>query len=125
MLRDRELARRLGPATPSCPENVVHDGSHTPRLPGVYLAREGATGELVYVGMAGERRGQGIRERLTIYARGKALASGLGEAVFDRALADPEWLRDRLTESNRAMHSVRPVGECSPSSAPTCTSAGQ
>lgn len=50
------------------------------------------------MGMAGERRGQGIRGRLTIYARGKALASGLGEAVFDRALADPAWLRNRLTE---------------------------
>ncbi|MBE8519460.1 hypothetical protein ILP97_18445 [Amycolatopsis sp. H6(2020)] len=48
--------------------------------------------------MAGERRGQGIRGRLTIYARGKTLASGLGETVFDRALADPAWLRNRLTE---------------------------
>ncbi|RSD16597.1 hypothetical protein EIY87_21785 [Amycolatopsis eburnea] len=51
--------------------------------------------------MAGERRGQGIRGRMTIYARGKALASGLGEAVFDRALADPAWLRDRLKEAEQ------------------------
>ena len=43
-----------------------------PRLPGVYLAREGARGALVYVGMAGERRGQGIRGRLAIYTSGKA-----------------------------------------------------
>jgi hypothetical protein len=38
--------------------------------------------------MAGERRGQGIRGRLNVYGSGKALASGLGEAVMDRALAD-------------------------------------
>ncbi|MEA5366311.1 hypothetical protein VA596_42745 [Amycolatopsis sp., V23-08] len=69
-----------------------------PRTPGVYLAREGATGDLVYVGMAGERHGQGIRGRLTVYARGKALASGLGEAVLDRALTDSQWLHDRIRE---------------------------
>lgn len=73
-----------------------------PRVPGVYMAREGETGEIVYVGMAGERAGggkpQGIRGRLAIYASGKGLASGLGEAVFDRALADPDWLRARLVE---------------------------
>lgn len=72
-----------------------------PRVPGVYLAREGANGALVYVGMAGERRGQGIRGRLTIYARGRALASGLGEAVLDRALSDTNWLRERMTEADR------------------------
>ncbi|MET9515561.1 hypothetical protein [Streptomyces sp. NPDC002994] len=32
------------------------------------------------------------------YTSGKALASGLGEAVFDRALADASWLRERLAE---------------------------
>lgn len=69
-----------------------------PRLPGVYLARVGLAGPIVYVGMAGERRGAGIRGRLSVYLSGKALASGLGEAVFDRALADPEWLRQRLDE---------------------------
>lgn len=77
-----------------------------PRLPGVYMAREGTIGPLVYVGMAGERRGsrdrpQGIRGRLAIYARGKGLASGLGEAVFDRALADVDWLRERVAEVER------------------------
>jgi len=60
-----------------------------PRQPGgVYLAREGLDGPIVYAGMAGERRGQGIRGRLNVYGSGKALASGLGEAVMDRALAD-------------------------------------
>lgn len=72
-----------------------------PRLPGVYVAREGH-GPVVYVGMAGERSGggkpDGIRGRLAVYTRGKGLASGLGEAVFDRALADPTWLSDRLAE---------------------------
>ena len=64
---------------------------------------------VVYTGMAGERGGsrgkpQGLRGRLAVYTTGKALASGLGEAVLDRALADPEWLRQRLTalEANGA-----------------------
>lgn len=59
-----------------------------PRLPGVYLARQGEMGPIVYAGMAGERSGQGIRGRLRAYASGKGLVSGLGEAVLDRALAD-------------------------------------
>lgn len=69
-----------------------------PRLPGVYLARRGQNGPMVYVGMAGERRGEGLRGRVRRYTSGKALASGLGEAVFDRALADAGWLRERLAE---------------------------
>lgn len=77
-----------------------------PKLPGVYMVREGGNGPMIYVGMAGERRGsrdrpQGLRGRLAIYTRGKGLASGLGEAAFDRALADPAWLRDRLGEVER------------------------
>jgi hypothetical protein len=48
--------------------------------------------------MAGERRGRGIRGRLTIYSRGKGAVSGLGEAAMDRALADPVWLRARLAD---------------------------
>lgn len=76
-----------------------------PLVPGVYMAREGTAGPIVYVGMAGERAGRtgtgtpkGLRGRLGVYASGKGLASGLGEAVMDRALADPGWLRERLTE---------------------------
>lgn len=69
-----------------------------PRTPGVYLAREGPGGQIIYVGMAGERRGSGLRGRLRVYLSGKAIASGLGEAVFDRALADPVWLEARLEE---------------------------
>jgi excinuclease UvrABC nuclease subunit len=38
-----------------------------PRLPGVYMARDHA--QVVYVGMAAGRRGQGIRARLTVYRR--------------------------------------------------------
>ena len=60
-----------------------------PREPGVYVVREGRAGPIVYVGMAGERRGSGLRGRLRVYASGKALTSGLGEAVADRAFADP------------------------------------
>jgi hypothetical protein len=66
-----------------------------PREPGVYLACQSG-GELVYVGMAGERRGQGIRGRLTVYRRGKAAVSGLGEAALDRALADPVFVQHQL-----------------------------
>ncbi len=69
-----------------------------PRVPGVYTAREGATGPLIYVGMAGERRGSGLRGRLNVYRSGKAMVSGLGEAVLDRALSDPEWVGQRLDE---------------------------
>ncbi|MFI9585564.1 hypothetical protein ACIHCQ_27805 [Streptomyces sp. NPDC052236] len=72
--------------------------AEVPRMPGVYLARRGPVGPLVYVGRAGERKGEGLHGRLRRYTSGKALASGLGEAVFDRALADPEWLRERLVE---------------------------
>jgi hypothetical protein len=77
-----------------------------PLVPGVYMAREGTTGPIVYVGMAGERAGRtgagapkGLRGRLGVYVSGKGLASGLGEAVMDRALADPVWLRVRLAEA--------------------------
>ena len=73
--------------------------ARAPRDPGVYMAREGRGGPIVYVGHAGERRGQGIRGRLKFYASGKGLTSGLGEAVADRAFADPPWLRQRLAEA--------------------------
>ena len=62
--------------------------------PGVYVARAG--GQIVYVGMAGVRKGRGVRGRLTVYARGRGAVSGLGEAALDRALADESWLIERL-----------------------------
>lgn len=64
------------------------------RSPGVYRAKVGSN--IVYAGMTGERRGRGVRGRLTVYARGRGAVSGLGEAVLDRALADPDWLTARL-----------------------------
>src|SRR4051812_10773956 len=76
--------------------------TEAPRMPGVYMAREGPDGPIVYVGSAGERssRGtkqpQGIRGRLSVYTSGRAMTSGLGEAVADRAFADAAWLRQRL-----------------------------
>lgn len=79
-----------------------------PRSPGVYVVREGELGAVIYVGMAGERAGRtaqgkpkGLRGRLSVYASGKAAVSGLGEAAFDRALADAAWIRDRLAELER------------------------
>lgn len=70
-----------------------------PSAPGVYQVRLGETGPIVYVGMAGERNGKGIRGRLRIYRTGKGAVSGLGEAAFNRALAEPQWIRDRLREA--------------------------
>ncbi|WP_198545120.1 hypothetical protein [Kitasatospora sp. NRRL B-11411] len=73
-----------------------------PRLPGVYMVRSGLDDQVVYVGCAeewagnGSRPAQGMRGRIAKYTSG--LASGLGEAAFDRALADPCWLRERLAE---------------------------
>jgi hypothetical protein len=72
-----------------------------PKQPGVYLAREGEDGPVVYVGMAGERHGKGIRGRLKVYIGGKGAVSGLGEAAMDRALADVDWLRARLADLER------------------------
>ena len=70
-----------------------------PREPGVYLLRE-TTGEIRYVGMAGERAGsgrpQGLYGRLSVYWSGKGAVSGFGEAALDRALADPKWVEQQL-----------------------------
>jgi hypothetical protein len=65
-----------------------------PRLPGVYLAAN--TTQIVYVGMAGDRRGTGLRGRMTAYCTGKAAVSGLGRAVLDRALNDEDFVARRL-----------------------------
>ncbi|WP_030274514.1 hypothetical protein [Streptomyces sp. NRRL B-24484] len=79
-----------------------------PRQPGVYMARSAVTRVVVYVGSAGPRASDrsGIRGRICKYTGG--LASGLGEAALDRALADPEWLRVRLAEveAGRAMRAA-------------------
>jgi hypothetical protein len=80
---------------------IAEAAKNAPTVPGVYMARQGIDGPVVYVGMAGERRGQGLRGRLAAYVRGKGLVSGLGEAIFDRALADPAWVRERLSEAER------------------------
>ncbi|WP_174843645.1 hypothetical protein [Cryobacterium sp. TMT1-19] len=66
-----------------------------PLTPGVYQMRT-RDGVIVYVGMAGERKGQGIRGRLSIYRRGKGAVSGFGEAALDRALADATFLEEHL-----------------------------
>ncbi|WP_448062309.1 hypothetical protein [Cellulomonas hominis] len=67
-----------------------------PTAPGVYLFQQ--DGALVYVGRAGERRGKGLRGRLTIYVSGRAPHSGLGNLALERALQDGSWLRERLEE---------------------------
>lgn len=72
-----------------------------PLFPGVYMFRKADEPEAgpVYIGMAGERKGTGIRGRLSIYARGRGATSGLGEHAMDRALADPAWLQARMDEA--------------------------
>jgi len=65
-----------------------------PTSPGVYMMRAG--GSIIYVGMAGERSGKGMRGRLAVYRTGKGAVSGFGEAVLDRALANEQFLRSQL-----------------------------
>ena len=74
--------------------SLAHAAEEATTSPGVYAAR--SDDQLVYIGMAGERRGLGVRGRLQIYMRGRGAVSGLGEAALDRALADPVWLTQRL-----------------------------
>lgn len=72
-----------------------------PTQPGVYMFRQRAG--LVYVGMAGERSGKGLRGRLTIYISGRAPHSGLGNLALERAFADAAWLRQRIAEVEAGM----------------------
>ncbi|WP_181445859.1 hypothetical protein [Cryobacterium soli] len=76
-----------------------------PLTPGVYQMRT-RDGVIVYVGMAGERKGKGIRGRLSIYRRGKGAVSGFGEAALDRALADATFVEEHL-DAVRAGHPTR------------------
>lgn len=76
-------------------EPFIDAAPRAPVTPGVYQMR-GRDGTIVYVGMAGERKGQGIRGRLSIYRRGKGAVSGFGEAALDRALADATFIEDHL-----------------------------
>ncbi len=66
-----------------------------PTSPGIYQMRV-PDGTVVYVGMAGERKGKGIRGRLAIYRHGRGAVSGFGEAALDRALADFTFIEDHL-----------------------------
>lgn len=65
------------------------------RQPGVYMMRDARDGLIVYVGLARERSGNGLRGRLDKY---RGLSSGFGEAVLAQALADADFLRARLDE---------------------------
>lgn len=71
-----------------------------PRSPGVYLLMEPAARVVRHAGHAGERAGsgypQGLHGRLRDHLTGQAPVSGLAEAALDRALADPDWVRERL-----------------------------
>jgi hypothetical protein len=81
------------PWVPFTPE-AVHS---VPRTTGVYMHRERGTHQVVYAGMTGDRSGNGMRGRLSIYALGRAPHSGFGSLCLDRALADLAWMKARLT----------------------------
>lgn len=74
--------------------------AEAPRAPGVYLFLERPSRAVRHVGHAGERAGggapQGLYGRLRAYLTGQAAVSGFAEAALDRALADPDWVRERL-----------------------------
>lgn len=78
--------------------DLAEAATQAPTMPGVYMAALPGTGEIIYVGMAGERRGQGLRGRLAAYQSGRGVVSGFGAAAMDRALQDVDWLRERLSE---------------------------
>lgn len=71
-----------------------------PRRPGVYLLLERSTRVVRHVGHAGERAGsgspQGLYGRLRATIAGHDPVTGFAEAALDRALADPEWVGERL-----------------------------
>lgn len=69
-----------------------------PTQPGVYMAALPGSAVTIYVGMAGERRGRGIRGRLHAYSTGRGVVSGFGEAAMDRALQDTDWIEKQLRE---------------------------
>lgn len=78
--------------------SMAEAAAGAPTLPGVYMAAMPGTGEIIYVGMAGERHGRGIRGRLAAYQSGRGVVSGFGQAAMDRALRDVDWVRGRLVE---------------------------
>jgi hypothetical protein len=77
-------------------------GANAPTTPGVYLFRTSPEHRVIYVGIAGPRDGNGtkdptgLRGRFAIYRGGRV--TGFGQAIFDTALADREFLMARLAE---------------------------
>jgi hypothetical protein len=77
-------------------------GGNAPTTPGVYLFRTSPKHRVIYVGVAGPRDGNGtkdptgLRGRFAIYRGGRV--TGFGQAIFDTALADREFLMARLAE---------------------------
>lgn len=65
-----------------------------PQGPGVYVARTGSQGPVVYVGAADKC----LQETFLVDMSGDAAASGLGTAALNHALADAAWLQSRATE---------------------------
>lgn len=74
--------------------------TEAPTTPGVYMFR--SEGKIIYVGVAGPRDGNGTKDpkglfgRFTIYRGGRV--TGFGQALFDAALADREFLQGRIAE---------------------------
>ena len=93
---------KLGPWSAWTPIEKSREAA--PRKPGVYMARTGRHGPVIYVGMAGERSGrgtktpQGINGRLSAYLTGQGLGGGLLGRSFELALSNPAWLRARIAD---------------------------
>lgn len=77
-------------------------GAKAPTTPGVYSFRISPKCGIVYVGVAGPRDAngtkdpKGLRGRFAIYRGGRV--TGFGQAIFDLALADREFLLARFAE---------------------------
>lgn len=87
------------PWSPWVPFEQAADAA--PAVPGVYMARVQGSHEKppVYIGEASERNGKGLRGRLKSYSLGKSANTGLGKHAMDQALADPQWLRQLVTNA--------------------------
>ncbi len=92
--------------------------STAPTMPGVYMFR--SRGKVIYVGIAGPRDSNGRKDpaglygRFSIYRGGRV--TGFGQALFDAALADHEFLAERQAElqaglARRAVDWVRAAYE--------------
>jgi hypothetical protein len=112
-----------------CPWMSLGDAlAEAPRLPGVYLAREGEVGSIVYVGMAGERNGgnrpQGLRGRLSATSPARAWHPAWARPSLTAPWLTPNGCGHVWSTSKADSSCGRSNGDGPPSSEQTCTFAG-